>query len=1276
MRHFSLPAIATKWRRSLVAVTAFAMAAAGLTLNPLGQVTASADAWTQDKAGVDTVTAVMAEDPETLAHATSTVPDVNPNALYAIDGGGMVLTGNVAIIDTVTGLRTQQYAAGSVPAVEQISLAVDYGQGVRSPGFYTWYRGPQPTSAPAGMFPLWFYEPGQTDASKVFYLPDNEHFGASGEDFAWSSGGGAVNQVTGQLYMKLGFEEFLGADSKLRLMIFDPQTRDTYWSGQLQAATGADDLWTAEPVHGGTGYVSPGMVVTASGDFCFLVRGTDKDIAANDPMNITDKDIAAGDTHVSFLVKVHPTFNNDPWTYSVLKMVVQDPNDHSGHTIEGVQMGLSYLDGKLYLEVGANLFSVDPGTGYWKYVANVGSKPIPQDGLFYALSSAQTATSITGRVVVAATEGVFSAADTPAPGQTVALYQQISDGPATLVATASTNGSGEYSFFAPGAASDGSISYYVQVVQPTLEGRGAQVTAGGATGSAENTAQLVCGDGTITSSGTPAFGACQSTPTTPALVAIGSEVDLGDLGAYGQVTLRDSWTDPRVDFALTGDPAPDPVPAPGQFYCGDAEGTGIYPGTQTKTVDQTASVYGLVTDEYCTPIPGIAVTMTFTSPNNSATVSTADAGASVDGLTVTGVTDANGKVNVNITDTKIETVTASGTMAAGLTMGSAAASFTVGAPVPGPLSCPDPANPGQTIPGTGIYASPTSVNAGGTSLITALVTDQYCHPVPYVPVDLAASTPGQLANLSGDATGLDGTVTATLSANGSGTVTVTGTYGESQPMGQADVAFAAAPEAPEIKSPTTGEAINTPDVTVEGLADPGVNITVSDGNGNGCTTTADDEGAWSCQIEGLDDGEVTLTATADDGEGNVSEESDPVTFTVDTVAPEAPEIKSPTTGAAINSNDVTVEGLAEPGSTVTVTDEAGNQCITTAGEDGKWSCEMTFDEGDHTLTATATDKAGNVSEDSDPVTFTVDTVAPDAPEITSPADGTAVNSNDVTVEGTAEPGATVTVTDEAGNQCITTAEEDGTWSCEMTFDEGDHTLTATATDKAGNVSEETDTSFEVKTSTPGDPTLDPTNGSQVTGTTDPDTTVTVLDGKGKPLDGCTDVQPDENGRWSCAPTTPPEAGSQLTGVAKDKAGNTSGDAQVTVLQLGIEVDKPQAQAGDPQKVTGTNFNPGEKVHLTIGSWDGGVATADDTGQVVFEFDMPALPAGDYKVVLTGEQSGKAVAAAKVAGDAADVKASTGGHTMASGVFPLAAIGLLVGAAAALLVWRQRRVAAR
>jgi len=268
-----------------------------------------------------------------------------------------------------------------------------------------------------------------------------------------------------------------------------------------------------------------------------------------------------------------------------------------------------------------------------------------------------------------------------------------------------------------------------------------------------------------------------------------------------------------------------------------------------------------------------------------------------------------------------------------------------------------------------------------------------------------------------------------------------------------------APAPPVIQTPADGSTTTDTTPAITGTAEAGSTVTVYDTDGTTelCTATADGAGNWTCTpASAMSEGPHTITATATDASSNTSAASVPNTFTIDSVAPDAPVIQTPADGSSTSDTTPLITGTAEANSDVTVYDTDGTTvlCTTTADGTGAWSCtSASLTEGPHTITATSTDAAGNTSP-ADSVTFTVDTTAPTAPVITGPADGETVGDTMPAITGTAEPGSTVTVTEGGTELCTATADAQGTWSCSpaTALPDGDHTITATATDDADNTS--------------------------------------------------------------------------------------------------------------------------------------------------------------------------------------------------------------------------------
>lgn len=161
-----------------------------------------------------------------------------------------------------------------------------------------------------------------------------------------------------------------------------------------------------------------------------------------------------------------------------------------------------------------------------------------------------------------------------------------------------------------------------------------------------------------------------------------------------------------------------------------------------------------------------------------------------------------------------------------------------------------------------------------------------------------------------------------------------------------------------------------------------------------------------------------------------------------------PEITSPDDNSYTNDEDITVEGEADKGSTVTILNDEKEVTTTEVHDDGSFSAPITLEDGENVLTAVASVESGT-SEQSSPVTVTLDQ---DSPEVTidSPEDG-AETDMDITVEGTATDDYLAAV--EVNGESAEVA-DDGSFSHDLSLDEGENDISVTAIDKAGNESTE------------------------------------------------------------------------------------------------------------------------------------------------------------------------------------------------------------------------------
>ncbi|MBW8274387.1 BapA prefix-like domain-containing protein [Pseudomonas aeruginosa] len=388
-----------------------------------------------------------------------------------------------------------------------------------------------------------------------------------------------------------------------------------------------------------------------------------------------------------------------------------------------------------------------------------------------------------------------------------------------------------------------------------------------------------------------------------------------------------------------------------------------------------------------------------------------------------------------------------------------------------------------------------------------------------------------------------------------------------------------APSAPVVE-PSNGSELS-------GTAEPGSSVTLTDGNGNPIgQTTADANGNWSfTPSTPLPDGTV-VNVVARDAAGN---SSPPASVTVDAVAPATPTVDP--------SNGTTFSGTAEPGATVTLTDGNGNPIgQVTADGSGNWTFTPSTPLPNGTVVnATATDPSGNASS---PASVTVDAVAPATP-VVNPSNGT-------TLSGTAEPGATVTLTDGNGNPIgQVTADGSGNWSFTPTTPLPNGTVVnATATDASGNTS--AGSSVTVDSVAPATPVINPSNGTTLSGTAEPGSSVTLTDGNGNPIG---QVTADGSGNWSFTPSTPLADGTVVNATATDPAGNTSGQGSTTVD--GVAPTTPTVNLSNGSSLSGT-AEPGSTVILTDGNGNPiAEVTADGSGNWTY---TPSTPIANGTVV--------------------------------------------------------------
>ncbi|RZP76560.1 Ig-like domain-containing protein, partial [Vibrio vulnificus] len=385
------------------------------------------------------------------------------------------------------------------------------------------------------------------------------------------------------------------------------------------------------------------------------------------------------------------------------------------------------------------------------------------------------------------------------------------------------------------------------------------------------------------------------------------------------------------------------------------------------------------------------------------------------------------------------------------------------------------------------------------------------------------------------------------------------------------------------------------------------------------------DGEWTTTEPVAVEGENTIIIRQTDEAGN-SSESSTLTFTLDTTAPDAPQISLDTDSGSLvddfltNKGDFTVAGTEE-GATVEYF------------VNGEWTTTApTPVEGDNTIIVRQTDAAGNTSGSST-LTFTLDTTAPDAPQISldidsgSLADDFLTNKGDFTVAGT-EEGATVEYF--VNGEWTTTA---------PTPVEGENTIIVRQTDAAGNTSGSSTLTFTLDTTAQaGTVSVGPITSDDVITETEKNQAITVTGsatgGDIKTGDIVTAIingneykgSVSEDGSWELSVSGSDlavDTAFEVTVNSTDAAGNEVTSKGESVHRLN---DVPVAKDGTAETEENTvltgNVPAAEDVDGTVESYQ----LVDDVAQGSLDFnadgsytftpgsDFDDLPAGDSREV--------------------------------------------------------------
>ncbi|ENV34330.1 Ig-like domain-containing protein, partial [Acinetobacter gerneri] len=250
---------------------------------------------------------------------------------------------------------------------------------------------------------------------------------------------------------------------------------------------------------------------------------------------------------------------------------------------------------------------------------------------------------------------------------------------------------------------------------------------------------------------------------------------------------------------------------------------------------------------------------------------------------------------------------------------------------------------------------------------------------------------------------------------------------------------------------------------------------------------------------------------------------------------------------------------------------------------------------------TATDTAGNIGPSV--TTDKADTVAPLAPSVEQ--------NNAVSLSGTSEANAVITLDLGNGTTLTTTANSQGKWSFVPNPIADGETATLTATDVAGNIGLSI-TTDKADTVAPLAPSVDLNNAAGLVGTSEANAVITLDLGHGNTLTTTADSQ----GKWSFAPN-PIENDETATLTATDAAGNIGAET-ITEKADTVAPLVPVVDLNNAASLSGTS-EANTLITLDLGNGHTLTTTADENG--LWSFKPNPLADGTSGAVTAMDAAG-------------------------------------------------------
>jgi len=484
-----------------------------------------------------------------------------------------------------------------------------------------------------------------------------------------------------------------------------------------------------------------------------------------------------------------------------------------------------------------------------------------------------------------------------------------------------------------------------------------------------------------------------------------------------------------------------------------------------------------------------------------------------------------------------------------------------------------------------------------------------------------------------------------------------------------------APAAPTVAALTT----NSTTPTISGTATLGSGETMTVTVGGATYDVIPIDGSWSLDLATAtpasgtlslpSDGTYQVVATVTDAAGNATSDTSTGELVIDTAAP-SPATTVNTLITNVNQPSITGAFASADhagGFTVQVngiTYTLGTDAALSDNGDNTWTLNLatagqTLPDGTYNVVATATDSAGNTSQDGGTTDVTVDTIAPAAATVIAQA----TNSTTPTITGTATLGAGETMTVTVGGATYNVIPSDGTWSLDLASatpasgtlslpSDGTYQVVATVTDAAGNATSDTSTGeLTIDTTAPTAPTVAALTTNSTTPTISGTAALAAGEAMTVTVGGATyDVMPS-GGSWSLdLATATPASGTlslpgdgtyQVVATVTDAAGNATTDT--TTGELIIDTTGPTTTiatatfsadtgtAGDfitntaSQTISGTlsaNLASGETVQVSLDNGSTWTAATASVGENTWSLAGQTLTESNTLQVKVTDGDGK------------------------------------------------------